>query len=317
MSQISGFFDAELNEETQEYDLEYFSNQFASYFSLFVGNGVFGSPTNQLKVNVGDGLRVVVNPGWAFINGYWYNNDSELELVVLPNNGSTLRVDSIMVRWSNEDRNIRIIYVPNSTELLRDGSYYDLKIAEIIVPAAATQIMASNISDTRTNENLCGLVTSLLKVQTTEDLFAQYEAIFNQWFDSIKGQVSGDLGVQLKAQIGNLANLKTTNKDTLVNAINEVENDVEGMKDGTVTVAKATSAESAATAISAGTSNTANSATTAGTAAKLETPRKINGIEFDGSKDITIKDNSKPDVIYSTTEPTTVPTNTIVFVYEE
>lgn len=317
MAEVSGFFDAEYNESTQEYDREYFSRQFAAYFSLFVKNGVFGSPTNQLRVRADEGLRVVVSAGWAFINGYWYNNDSDLELVIPTNSSSADRIDSVVLRWDNENREIRSVYLRNTTEVTRDGSYYDLKIAEVIIPAAATQVLDSNIVDTRTNESVCGFVTNLLQVQTTEDLFAQYEAIFNQWFDSIKGQVSGDLGVQLKAQVGNLGNLKTTNKDTLVNAINEVETDVEGLKNGTVTAAKATTANSATTAGSATTANSANTATSATTAEKLKTPRTINGVQFDGSKDITITDSSKPNVVYSTTEPSTVPANTIVFVYEE
>ena len=317
MAETSGFFDAEYDESTQEYDREYFSRQFAAYFSLFVKNGVFGSPTNQLRVKADEGLRVAINPGWAFINGYWYNNDTELILAVPTNSSSVNRVDSVVLRWDNESREIRSVYLRDTTQIVRDGSYYDLKIAEVIVPAGATQVLDSNISDTRTVESVCGLVTSLLSVQTTEDLFAQYEAIFNQWFDSIKGQVSGDLGVQLKAQVGNLVNLKTTNKDTLVNAINEVENDVEGVKNGSVVVAKAVNATKADSATKATTADSASTATSATTAEKLKIPRTINGVQFDGSKDITITDSSKPNVVYSTIEPTTVPANTIVFVYEE
>ena len=67
--ETSGFFEAEWNEQTSSYDLEYLAEQFANYFSLFIGNGVFGSPTNQLKVSAGDGLTVKVSKGWCFING--------------------------------------------------------------------------------------------------------------------------------------------------------------------------------------------------------------------------------------------------------
>ena len=69
MSQTSGFFDAMYSESTNSYDLEYFAAQFAAYFALFVKSGVFGSPTNQLKVSSGDGMSVKGSPGWAFING--------------------------------------------------------------------------------------------------------------------------------------------------------------------------------------------------------------------------------------------------------
>lgn len=320
MAETSGFFDAELNEDTQEYDLVYLSSQFASYFSLFVKSGVFGSPTNQLKVTGGAGMMVNVAPGWAFINGYWYNLDESMSLPVPSNTSSSARVDSVICRWDNAARKISVIYQAGSTRLVRDGSYYDLQLAEIIVPAGASVVLSSNITDMRTDESVCGFVTNLLKVQTTEDLFSQYQAIFDEWFDSVKGQIEGDLGVQLQSNIGNLNNLSTTNKSSLVSAVNEVNSSITGIKDGSVTVGKASTADSATQADSATNATTANSAgtaTSAATADKLKTPRKINGVEFDGSKDITVTDSSKPSIVYSTTEPASVPANTIVFVYEE
>lgn len=320
MAETSGFFDAEYNEGTQEYDLVYFSSQFASYFSLFVKNGVFGSPTNQLKVSSGDGMVVNVNSGWAFINGYWYNLDEEMTLSVPSNTSSSSRVDSVICRWDNASRKISILYQANSTRVVRDGAYYDLKIAEVVVPAGASTILESNITDTRTNESVCGFVTSLLNVQTTEDLFSQYDAMFNEWFDSVKGSIEGDLGTQLKNSIGNLSNLNTVNKSDLVSAVNEVNSSVSSIKSGATVVPKATSAVNATNATNANNATKATSAdtaTSATTAEKLKTPRKINGVEFDGSKDITVTDNSKPTIVYSTTEPTSVPENTIVFVYEE
>lgn len=320
MAETSGFFDAEFNEGTQEYDLVYLSSQFASYFSLFVKSGVFGSPTNQLKVTGGAGMMVNVAPGWAFIKGYWYNLDESMSLPVPSNASASSRVDSVICRWDSAARKISVIYQAGSTRLVRDGSYYDLQLAEIIVPAGASVVLSSNITDMRTNESVCGFVTNLLKIQTTEDLFSQYQAMFDEWFDSVKEQVEGDLGVQLQTEIGNLSSLSTTNKSSLVNAVNEVNNSVAGIKSGSVKVGKASTADSATqadSATNATTANSANTATSATTADKLKTPRKINGVDFDGTEDITVIDSSKPTIIYSTTEPVSVPENTIVFVYEE
>lgn len=200
MAETSGFFDAVYNESTDSYDLEYIASQFASYFALFVGNGVFGSPTNQLRVSSGDGMTIKVSPGWAFINGYWYHNDEELVLSVASNIGTSSRSDSVLCRWDAGSRRISAAVLVGSTEVTRDGSYYDLKLAEILVPAGATHIPQSNITDTRMNESVCGLVTHILEVQTTADLFAQYEAIFYEWFDSVKDQVTGDLAIRLQTE---------------------------------------------------------------------------------------------------------------------
>ena len=204
MAETSGFFDAVYNESTDSYDLEYLAAQFAAYFALFVGNGVFGSPTNQLKVSSGDGMTIKVSPGWAFINGYWYHNDEELVLSVTSNIGTSSRSDAVLCRWDAGSRRISAAVLVGSTEVTRDGSYYDLKLAEILVPAGATYVPQSNITDTRMNESVCGLVTHILEVQTTADLFAQYEAIFNEWFDSVKNQVTGDLAIRLQTEFTEL-----------------------------------------------------------------------------------------------------------------
>lgn len=204
MAETSGFFDAVYNESTDSYDLEYLAAQFAAYFALFVGNGVFGSPTNQLKVSSGDGMTIKISPGWAFINGYWYHNDEELVLSVASNLGTSSRSDAVLCRWDAGSRRISAVVQVGSTEVTRDGSYYDLKLAEIFVPAGATYVSQSNITDTRMNESVCGLVTHILEVQTTADLFAQYEAIFNDWFDSVKDQVTGDLAIKLQTEFTEL-----------------------------------------------------------------------------------------------------------------
>lgn len=204
MAETSGFFDAVYNESTDSYDLEYLAAQFAAYFALFVGNGVFGSPTNQLKVSSGDGMNIKVSPGWAFINGYWYHNDEELILSIASNLSSSSRSDSVLCRWDAGSRRISAAVQVGSTEVTRDGSYYDLKLADISVPAGANAIPESNITDTRINESVCGLVTHILEVQTTADLFAQYEAIFNDWFDSVKDQVTGDLAIRLQTEFTEL-----------------------------------------------------------------------------------------------------------------
>lgn len=204
MAETSGFFDAVYNESTDSYDLEYLAAQFAAYFALFVGNGVFGSPTNQLKVSSGDGMTIKISPGWAFINGYWYHNDEELVLSVSSNISASSRSDAVLCRWDAGSRRISAAIQIGSTEVTRDGSYYDLKLAEILVPAGATYVPQSNITDTRMNESVCGLVTHILEVQTTADLFAQYEAIFNDWFDSVKDQATGDLAIRLQQEFTEL-----------------------------------------------------------------------------------------------------------------
>lgn len=212
MAETSGFFEAIwdetiFNEETQEFgdwDRKYLSKEFAKYFALFIGNGVFGNPTNQLKVIPGTGLSVIVTEGWAFINGYWYYNDSNKEIPLVTNGTSNNRVDTIRVRWTDANRNALALAFTGDTTLIKSETIYDLQLATVIVPPLSVTISASNITDTRMNESVCGFVTQLLQVQTTEDLFAQYNSIFNDWFDTVKDQVTGDLAIRLQNEFDEL-----------------------------------------------------------------------------------------------------------------
>lgn len=212
MAEKSGFFEAVwddtiYNEETKEFgdwDRKYLADSFAKYFSLFVKSGVFGNPTNQLMVIPGTGLSVIVTKGWAFINGYWYYNESNKEIPLVTNATSNNRVDTIRVRWTEASRNALALAFTGDTDIIQSETVYDLQLASVIVPPLSVTISASNITDTRPNESVCGFVTQLLKVQTTEELFAQYNSIFNEWFDTVKDQVTGDLAIRLQQEFDEL-----------------------------------------------------------------------------------------------------------------
>ena len=72
----SSFFNAELI--NGEYDRVYGAEDYARYFSSFIGNGVFPNPSDNLKV-IADGkdMKIIIKAGKAWINGYYYENDDD------------------------------------------------------------------------------------------------------------------------------------------------------------------------------------------------------------------------------------------------
>lgn len=56
------------------------------------------------------------------------------------------------------------------------------------------------------------------------------ETAFNMWFEFMKDQLSKDAAGNLQMQIGNLNELETGDKDSLVSAVNEVQQDVDSLK---------------------------------------------------------------------------------------
>ena len=232
MAETSGFFqamwdDSLKNPTTEEYtgwwDRDYTASQFMKYFSLFVGNGVFVSPTNQLKVIPGTGLSVIITEGWGFINGAWYHNDSNLEVPLVTNGTSNNRVDSIRLRYSESTRSITSSVFTGDTNIVRGGTIYDLELAEVIVTPGSATISASNITDTRPNENVCGFVKGLVEVISTDDLFSQFESIFNDWLNTVKGQVTDDLAIRLQLEFNelnkNVEEYKNTSQSLIENYV--------------------------------------------------------------------------------------------------
>lgn len=235
MAETSGFFqamwDADLKnpiteENTGWWDRDYVAKQFMDYFSLFIGNGVFVSPTNQLKVIPGTGLSVIISPGWAFINGGWYHNSENLTILLNANSTNLSRIDSIRIRYSEANRKTNAVYISGDTTLSKSETVYDLEIAQINVAPSAVSISASNITDTRGNSGNCGFVKGLLDVVTTDDLFSQMQGVFDDWFNSVKDQVTGDLAIKLQLEFSELQNDVENYKNTAQTLIeNYVYND--------------------------------------------------------------------------------------------
>ncbi len=159
----SGFFNS------SDGDRVYDATDFAAYFGGLVSNGVFYMAATNLQVSPGSGLAVSVAGGSAWINGYRYENTDALNMPLSTANGSNPRIDRIVVRFSQISRSIQIAVVdgtpaatPVAPALTRTSDIYELGIADVLIPTAATSIVANNITDTRLNTSLCGLVNSLV-----------------------------------------------------------------------------------------------------------------------------------------------------------
>jgi hypothetical protein len=159
----SGFFNS------TDGDRIYDAADFAAYFGSLVSNGVFYMTATNLQVSPSIGLAVNVAAGSAWINGYRYENTDDLNLPLTTANGSNPRIDRIVVRLSQISRSVQIAVVdgtpaatPVAPALTRTSDVYELCLADVFVPTAATSIVSNNIMDTRLNTSLCGLVNSLV-----------------------------------------------------------------------------------------------------------------------------------------------------------
>lgn len=159
----SGFFNSSSG------DRIYNATDFAAYFGSLVSNGIFYVNTTNLQVTPTTGMTVSIAAGSAWINGYRYENTEALNKTLTTANGSYPRIDRIVIRWSLLNRSITAVVLtgtaaatPTAPALTRSAEVYELCLAEILVPQAATSITTGNITDTRLNSSLCGTVNSLV-----------------------------------------------------------------------------------------------------------------------------------------------------------
>lgn len=192
MAVTYGFFDSINGDRT------YNADQISDYFLKLISNGVFATPATAMQVTATTGLIVNVSAGWGFINCKWIKNDNNYSLQLDAADTSFARIDRVVLHLdiSSEHRYITIeikkgtpAATPEPPTLTRSGDVYELSLAQIAVAANATTITQADITDERPDTSVCGYVTGLIDQIDTTNLFAQFTAAFDTWFDGIKDEV--------------------------------------------------------------------------------------------------------------------------------
>ena len=203
-------------------DRVYDADSFSEWLSPFFKTGVFNG---ELQVLASSGMEVIVDTGNAFIEGKLKKFDSQTTLTVEQASANSTRIDSVICRRNDTDRDFTLMIVKGTTVAplpVRENGIYDIVLAHITVPASAVEIKQENITDTRMNADICGwVVSNVEEVDFSQvsaqwaDYIANFEAdelqAFNEWFDTIKGQLSTDQAGSLQLQIDEQASKIATN----------------------------------------------------------------------------------------------------------
>ena len=127
---------------------------FAKMFSCFYKDGIIGE--NSFRVTASGGLGVQVAPGvaWAYGRMAW----QKTALIFTLGAGKTW---TILLRLNTAAGEFTCLATNSSAGLPnRTESVCDLILAEVTIPAGATTIAASAVTDTRMDAAKCGVVTS-------------------------------------------------------------------------------------------------------------------------------------------------------------
>lgn len=138
---------------------EYNQSHMAEVFQRILSDGVFENVLNELAVTETDpmSLGVKVNTGWAFIQGFWYHNDSALTKTLGAADPDHARIDRIVLRLdTTEEFEITVEVLegtpsadPSAPALTQTDSIYEIELAQVEVGATVTSINNANITDGR------------------------------------------------------------------------------------------------------------------------------------------------------------------------
>lgn len=167
-------------------DRTYNADQMSEYFDGLVSNGVYESVGSAMQVTAGEGLAVNVQSGRAIIDCKWIKNDAAQAITLTTAHVLLPRYTAIVIRLDRASRSISIVAKdgtpasnPEKPSMTDDGQITELCLAYVYVGANASTITQANITDMRSSD-LCGWVTGVVQQVDTSQLFAQYQAAFEQ-----------------------------------------------------------------------------------------------------------------------------------------
>lgn len=132
------------------------SDDFANALYNIVGDGV-AKYGGQFSLTV-NGFSVTVASGYAFAAGRWLENDDSVVLPVSPAGNTDDRTDAIVARVDYMSRTVNLEVVTNFDTASRSENEYAIVLYLIRVRRGATSITPSDITDMRSNKDVCGSV---------------------------------------------------------------------------------------------------------------------------------------------------------------
>ena len=174
-----------------ENGITYDADDASGYLSTRL-SGVY-SADEDFAVTANGGLTVAVSAGQAWVHPARFRGRSIImeqpETVTLTAADAVRsRIDRLVLRYDAAARKTSLQVLtgtpdsasPTAPEITRTALVYDLCLAEIRRPAGSTEITAADITDTRADEDVCGLMRDSVTGIPTAQLQAQALAMMTQ-----------------------------------------------------------------------------------------------------------------------------------------
>lgn len=185
MAVTSGFFNSLSG------DRKYNARQWSSIFDGLISDGVYESVGSAFAVSPNSGMVLNVAAGRAWFDHSWILNDA-VTTITIPESETVLdRIDAVVIEV-NENENTRAgtIKVVSGTAsssaerptLTDDDEVHQHPICYVTVGKGVTEITASDITYV-VGTSECPYVCGLIEQVTIDNLIAQWQAQWNEWFE--------------------------------------------------------------------------------------------------------------------------------------
>ena len=174
-----------------ENGIQYYADDASGYLSTRL-SGVY-SADEDFAVTANGDLTVSVSAGQAWVHPARFRGRSIImeqpETVTLTAADAVRsRIDRLVLRYDAAARKTSLTVLtgtpdsasPTAPEITRTALVYDLCLADIRRPAGSTEITAADITDTRADEDVCGVMRDGVNGIPTAQLQAQALAIMTQ-----------------------------------------------------------------------------------------------------------------------------------------
>ena len=150
-------------------------------------SGVYAKDSN-FAVSITGTRQITIAPGLAWINYDDFKGVSvcsrEDTVLTVPDADNTLnRVDRVVLQFDTSS-NLTVIRLKTGTpavaaqppDILQNHNQYELGLCTISVPAGSAAVTSADITDTRTDEAVCGVMRDSVTGIPTAQLVAQWQA---------------------------------------------------------------------------------------------------------------------------------------------
>lgn len=195
---ISWPFDSLVSDDGEgnlTYDRAFNSANLRKIFHMLYTNGVaMTEDSTALQVVPNSGMSVSVNAGMAIIEGAMGFQEEAAVISLDAAHATYARIDTIVARLNTNlsGRSISLEVLtgtaaadPSAPAITRAGNIYDLRLADINIPAGATAITATMITDTRLDAG-CGVATARPEILDTAAIFNQYQAALDEYMSFVR-----------------------------------------------------------------------------------------------------------------------------------